>query len=230
VPVLGGVCAVVTLWGSDLTDLLKGSRGTASSGPGQGAGGVLILDIPGDAASSTLGALAENIANLTGTVSDLSANGTQSHVGLTNEFLKGIGQPASGIKTEPYSLTFDPALLEGRAMLLRQLQASPDAARYQALILYLQASTANDARMLAYGSRLNTLIKVNESPLNYQQRVRLAAEMGLLQGQLTIADQEMRDVSNRAVVSGSLQRMQDAFKELNAKARAGQIDGMLGAP
>jgi hypothetical protein len=194
------------------------------------AQGLVIMDIPGDAAASTLAGLVENVANMTGTVSDLSGKGPQSHVGLTDEFLKGIGTPSAGIKSDPYVLTFDPAILEARALFLKQMQAEPDAAKYQAFILYVQALQANDARMLAYVQRINTLVKVNDSPLNYQQRVRLAAEMGLLRGQLTIADQEMRDVANRATISGTNERLKDAQRELEAKQRDARSQGMLAVP
>ncbi|MDD2765269.1 MAG: hypothetical protein PHE83_14995 [Opitutaceae bacterium] len=229
--VVVGAMGILSARANPLTDLLlRGPKGTAAGGPGAGKGGVLIVDIPGDAAASTIAALEENIANLTGTVSDLSGKGPQSHVGLTDEVLKGIGQPAAGMAVDPYVLKFDPAILEARQLALQQLRAQTDGARYQPFILYLEALQAHDARLLAYVQRVNALIAVNNGKLNYQQRVRLAAEMGLLQGQLTIADQEVRDAANRATVAGTLERMQDAQDELRTKARASEVNAMLGAP
>ncbi len=205
-------------------------KGThVGGGPGQAAPpGALVVSPIETGLSANLSAVWQSLTNLTDSLNDFTGP-DGLHDKQQKIIQEAIGKPAAGEDWGVIKPEIDPIPLLRRQQMLDELKRSPDAARYTHFIAYFETMQAHEARQLLFIERANTLIKANTKPMTWQDRVRLAAEVGILNTQQTLADQEAAEVYNRAVIKGSLDRLEAAQREA-ANVRRSQSGTAMRVP
>lgn len=200
--------------------------GSHTTGPGAGSSGKLTISPIETAEGTVLSQIWDGVLSFSEQVNTLAGDSTDKQ----DEVQKAIGESATGIDVDPAKLDVDQLNLANRIKMLEALKSSGDADKYQHFIAYAEALQAHESREQLFAERLNTLIKVNHGKLDWQQRVRLAAETGLLGGQHAIAQQQMVEIENRARVAGTVDRMKAAADERRRLQTQADIESMLGGP
>jgi hypothetical protein len=209
-------------------DILKnGPKGSVGSGPGSGQSGVMTLDAPSTIMQFLLDAVEETVDIATATY----GKSVQEKQKQQNEFIrKAMGDAKAGEHIDPLTYSIDPIQLATRQKMLEWMKAARNSADYSAFIQYLDTLQSHEARTVVYIQRVNNLLKIHESKMNLQERIKYAAELGLMQGQLTLAEEEMREARNRAVIDGVENRKRQAVEKLARSRAEATAEMMLGAP
>ncbi len=203
-------------------------KGThVGGGPGAAAPpGALVVSPVETGLASNLSVLIESIGNLTDSLGDLSSKQEDERKIIQ----ASIGPRAAGEDLGQIKPDVDPVSLARRRQMIEELKSRPDADKYQHFITYFETMQTHEARELLFIERANTLMKVHQRPLNWQERIRLAAEVGILNTQDTISRQEAVEAYNRAVVKASVDRLADTQAEFAHRQQKTSVQMMETRP
>jgi parvulin-like peptidyl-prolyl isomerase len=200
--------------------------GTHVGGPGAGVPGKLVVSPKETGSATTLSALRTNILNFFNVVNNFTgADG--SNTKQQKVMQEAIGDRASGQDFTSPVAQVDTLTLLRRRQMIEELRAGPDADANAHFISYFEALQAHEARQRLYVERLNALIEAHKTPLNWQERVNLGAELGLLGAQQAISDQQLTEVHNRTVIKAASDKLEAALKELKRLQARRSARGML---
>lgn len=203
----------ITALHAGIFDVFKfATKGGPKEGPGQGMVGAMTIDIPTNIGEMIHTSILENVANM------VEDNDEKEKIkdAQTKEIEAAIGKSSVGIHVEEYKWTADPMSLAVRQNLIATLQKDANSKAYSPFLAYFNSVQTHEARTQVFAQRLNALIKTNNTAaLNWQQRTRLGAEIGLYDAQKALAEMEIRENYNRALIARESQRMDDAVAERN---------------
>lgn len=205
------LCGLAVTLHAGMFDVFKfASKGGPKEGPGQGMIGAMTIDIPTNLGEMIHTSILDNVSNM------VEDNDEKEKIkdAQTKQIQEAIGTSSTGLRVEEYKWTADPMALAVRQNLITTLKADANAQAYTPFLAYFNAVQSHEARTQVFAQRLNTLIKTNNTAaLNWQQRTRLGAEIGLYEAQKTLAEMEIRENYNRALLSHQSDRLTEAVAE-----------------
>lgn len=207
-------------------------KGSVDTGPGAGKGGVLVTDPSTDTGEKSVAAIMENISNMADTANDLMGAESDSHESYLKEVQKGIGAPSTGYKIEKLEVQRDPLDLVTRRQMFENMAHDDRLSqeKMRPFLLYCEALQTHEARMAVYYQALNNKIEANNARLNWTERMKLQAEVGIIAGRIALADQQMRDIANQAKMRGHLERQKQAIRGVRRRAEDDAAKAMLQVP